>query len=313
VSLTGNITLGIGVLSYSGQLNFTVVADRNGSSDLPVFLAGLQHALTELTGRSRSPPSAHSRRDPARTSAGGRGASCGAAGPRTVVPRTLSIVGDRVMNYVIEPRSDGGITRLPTVDPPEVAKPAAVQTSGSVHHARWRECRCRDTSNGPGAVGRPQCAGPCTQMIYVGATANRRATSYPAAYPRWRSRRTATAMNSASTASDTILLGSHQFFGSPWQPDGLLRQIDSDRQAGDHDAENPTPTGVARDANSGQDSSAEVDGQSYLQQNPSGAARLSASFRRAAAVTLACDTASRSRYAVAGTASPGLCVGGAKS
>jgi len=48
VPLTGNITLGIGVLSYVGQLNFTAIGDRDSSSDLPVFLTGLQHALAEM-------------------------------------------------------------------------------------------------------------------------------------------------------------------------------------------------------------------------------------------------------------------------
>jgi WS/DGAT/MGAT family acyltransferase len=46
VPLTGNVTLGIGVLSYAGQLNATVVADPHAVPDLPVFLTGLQRALT---------------------------------------------------------------------------------------------------------------------------------------------------------------------------------------------------------------------------------------------------------------------------
>ena len=49
VPLTGNITLGIGVLSYCGQLNVTAVTDRSGGSDLAVFLAGLRRALADLT------------------------------------------------------------------------------------------------------------------------------------------------------------------------------------------------------------------------------------------------------------------------
>jgi WS/DGAT/MGAT family acyltransferase len=48
VPLTGNVTLGIGVLSYAGQLNATVVADPHAVPDLPVFLTGLQRALTDL-------------------------------------------------------------------------------------------------------------------------------------------------------------------------------------------------------------------------------------------------------------------------
>lgn len=48
VPLTGNVTLGIGVLSYAGQLNATVVADPHAIPDLPVFLTGFQRALTDL-------------------------------------------------------------------------------------------------------------------------------------------------------------------------------------------------------------------------------------------------------------------------
>jgi diacylglycerol O-acyltransferase / wax synthase len=48
VPLTGNVTLGVGVLSYAGQLNATVVADPDAVPDLPVFLTGLQRALTDL-------------------------------------------------------------------------------------------------------------------------------------------------------------------------------------------------------------------------------------------------------------------------
>jgi hypothetical protein len=49
VPLIGNITLGVGVLSYAGQLNFTAIGDRDSCPDLPVFVAGLQRALAELT------------------------------------------------------------------------------------------------------------------------------------------------------------------------------------------------------------------------------------------------------------------------
>jgi WS/DGAT/MGAT family acyltransferase len=48
VPLMGNIGLGVGVLSYAGQLNFTVVADRAGFPDLRVFLAGMQRSLVLL-------------------------------------------------------------------------------------------------------------------------------------------------------------------------------------------------------------------------------------------------------------------------
>jgi hypothetical protein len=43
------MTLGIGVLSYAGQLNLTAVADRDGCPDVEVFADGLRSALDELT------------------------------------------------------------------------------------------------------------------------------------------------------------------------------------------------------------------------------------------------------------------------
>jgi diacylglycerol O-acyltransferase len=49
VPITGNMTLGIGVLSYAGQLNLTAVADRDGCPDVDVFADGLRSALDELT------------------------------------------------------------------------------------------------------------------------------------------------------------------------------------------------------------------------------------------------------------------------
>jgi len=45
VPLIGNITLGVGVLSYCGQLNITAVTDQHTAGGLPVLLAGLQRAL----------------------------------------------------------------------------------------------------------------------------------------------------------------------------------------------------------------------------------------------------------------------------
>ena len=47
--ITGNMTLGIGVLSYAGQLNLTAVADRDGCPDVDVFANGLRSALDKLT------------------------------------------------------------------------------------------------------------------------------------------------------------------------------------------------------------------------------------------------------------------------
>ena len=46
--ITGNMTLGIGVLSYNGQLNLTAVADRDGCPDVEVFASGLRSALNDL-------------------------------------------------------------------------------------------------------------------------------------------------------------------------------------------------------------------------------------------------------------------------
>ena len=48
VPITGNMTLGIGVLSYNGQLNLTAIADRDGCPDVEVFAEGARRALDEL-------------------------------------------------------------------------------------------------------------------------------------------------------------------------------------------------------------------------------------------------------------------------
>jgi diacylglycerol O-acyltransferase / wax synthase len=48
VPITGNMTLGVGVLSYNGQLNLTAVADRDGCPDVEVFAEGARCALDEL-------------------------------------------------------------------------------------------------------------------------------------------------------------------------------------------------------------------------------------------------------------------------
>jgi diacylglycerol O-acyltransferase len=49
VPITGNMTLGIGVLSYAGQLNLTAVADRDSCPDADAFANGLRSALNQLT------------------------------------------------------------------------------------------------------------------------------------------------------------------------------------------------------------------------------------------------------------------------
>jgi len=49
VPITGNITLGVGALSYAGQFNLTVVADDEACPDLDVFISGIQRSLADLT------------------------------------------------------------------------------------------------------------------------------------------------------------------------------------------------------------------------------------------------------------------------
>jgi diacylglycerol O-acyltransferase / wax synthase len=49
VPILGNVPLGIGALSYAGQFNITVVADRDGCPDAAVFTQGLRAALDELS------------------------------------------------------------------------------------------------------------------------------------------------------------------------------------------------------------------------------------------------------------------------
>jgi diacylglycerol O-acyltransferase len=48
VPLMGNIPLGIGALSYAGQFNITVVADRDGCPDAEIFTAALRTSLADL-------------------------------------------------------------------------------------------------------------------------------------------------------------------------------------------------------------------------------------------------------------------------
>jgi diacylglycerol O-acyltransferase / wax synthase len=50
VPTAGNVTLGIGAISYAGQFNMTAVADRELCPDLNVFLQGFQRSLGELAG-----------------------------------------------------------------------------------------------------------------------------------------------------------------------------------------------------------------------------------------------------------------------
>jgi hypothetical protein len=52
VPLIGNVTLGVGALSYAGQLNLTVVADAAACPDIATFTAGLQRDLDSLTAHT---------------------------------------------------------------------------------------------------------------------------------------------------------------------------------------------------------------------------------------------------------------------
>lgn len=48
VALMGNLTLGVGALSYAGQLNISVVGDRGACPDVDVFADGLRETLRRL-------------------------------------------------------------------------------------------------------------------------------------------------------------------------------------------------------------------------------------------------------------------------
>jgi WS/DGAT/MGAT family acyltransferase len=54
VPLIGNVTLGIGALSYAGQLNLTVVADEDACPDVGVFVEGVRGTLRSLTAHQVS-------------------------------------------------------------------------------------------------------------------------------------------------------------------------------------------------------------------------------------------------------------------
>jgi hypothetical protein len=48
VPITANVSIGVGALSYAGQFNLTVVADRDLCPDLVVFVSGLCRSLEAL-------------------------------------------------------------------------------------------------------------------------------------------------------------------------------------------------------------------------------------------------------------------------
>ena len=57
VPLNVNLTIGIGVLSYTNQLNITAVADRDQCPDLATFTTGLNHSLFDLIQGANPDPS----------------------------------------------------------------------------------------------------------------------------------------------------------------------------------------------------------------------------------------------------------------
>jgi diacylglycerol O-acyltransferase / wax synthase len=48
VPILGNVSLGVGALSYAGQFNITAVADRDLCPDLEVFIKGMRSSLDAL-------------------------------------------------------------------------------------------------------------------------------------------------------------------------------------------------------------------------------------------------------------------------
>lgn len=55
MSMVGNVALGVGAISYAGQLNITVVGDEQTSPDLVVLAEGLRETLAELGALSAVP------------------------------------------------------------------------------------------------------------------------------------------------------------------------------------------------------------------------------------------------------------------
>jgi diacylglycerol O-acyltransferase len=47
-AVQGNVTVGVGVISYARQLNFTIVGDTDAVPDLQAFAGGLADTLIQL-------------------------------------------------------------------------------------------------------------------------------------------------------------------------------------------------------------------------------------------------------------------------
>jgi len=57
VPLTANVSIGVGALSYAGQLNLVVIGDRDLCPDLDVFVDGVRRSLEALERRVVPAPS----------------------------------------------------------------------------------------------------------------------------------------------------------------------------------------------------------------------------------------------------------------
>jgi hypothetical protein len=51
--IAGNVTLGVGVLSYAGELGLGLTADADAWPDLPVFVDALRESFDALTDSTR--------------------------------------------------------------------------------------------------------------------------------------------------------------------------------------------------------------------------------------------------------------------
>jgi diacylglycerol O-acyltransferase / wax synthase len=56
LSLMGNVSLGVGALSYAGQFNITATADRDAYPDLDIFVTGVRDELAALTAATSVSP-----------------------------------------------------------------------------------------------------------------------------------------------------------------------------------------------------------------------------------------------------------------
>jgi hypothetical protein len=48
VPIIGNVSLGVGALSYAGQFNITAVADAEACPDIEIFAEGVRRSLDRL-------------------------------------------------------------------------------------------------------------------------------------------------------------------------------------------------------------------------------------------------------------------------